>query len=124
MAATLDRATGRGPVPALIPVDLGIAFTSRALQTWAYRRGAQPDSTPPRKPTENSYIESLIGKLRDECLNVHQFADRTDAQARIEAWRHDYSEQRSHGALGHLTPRQFARQRQEPGTAEPAQLSA
>jgi putative transposase len=28
---------------------------------------------------ENAFIESLNGRLRDECLNVHQFASLADA---------------------------------------------
>jgi hypothetical protein len=30
------------------------------------------------------------------------------ARRKIEAWRIDYNEQRPHGALGHLTPSEFA----------------
>ena len=36
---------------------------------------------------ENAFIESFNGRLRDECLNVHQFASLAEAQAVIEAWR-------------------------------------
>jgi putative transposase len=96
---------------------------SRALEDWAWRRGVQLDFTRPGKPTDNSYIESFNGKLRDECLNVTQFESLTHAQAVIEAWRRDYNNQRPHGSLGHLTPREYASQRQEPRTAEAALLS-
>jgi putative transposase len=123
VAAALDRAIGTGRVPASITVDHGTEFMSRALEDWAYRRGVQLDFTRPGKPTDNSYIESFNGKLRDECLNVTQFADLADAQAQIEAWRRDYNEQRPHGSLGHLTPKEYASQRQEPRIAEPALLS-
>ena len=54
--------------------------------------------------------EALNERLRDECLNVHQFASITDAQAKIEAWRVDYNQRRPHGSLGHLTPKEFVRQ--------------
>ena len=124
VAAALDRAIGSGPAPASITVDHGTEFMSRALEDWAYRRGVALDFTRPGKPTDNGYIESFNGKLRDECLNVHQFADLADAQARIEAWRRDYNEHRPHGSLGHLTPREFASQRQAPRTAEVTLLSA
>jgi putative transposase len=124
VAAARDRAIGRGPAPAPITVDHRTEFMSRALEDWAYRRGVQLDFTRPGEPTDNSYIESLIGKLRDECLNVQQFADLADAQARIEAWRRDYNEQRPHGSLGHMTPRESALQRQAPRTAETTLLSA
>jgi putative transposase len=53
-------------------------------------------------------------------LNVHQFASIADAQARIEAWRRDYSQRRPHGSLGHLTPTEFIAQRQVMATAAAA----
>lgn len=64
-------------------------------------------------PVENAFIESFNGRLRDECLNVHQFASLAEAQAIIEAWRVDYNTRRPHSSLGHLTPSEFVRQRQE-----------
>ena len=55
----------------------------------------------PGKPVENAFIESFNGRLRDERLNVHQFASLIEAQTIIETWR-----------LGHLTPNEFLEQRQ------------
>lgn len=49
-------------------------YQCRALEKWAYRRGVQLDFIRPGKPVENAFIESFNGRLRDECLNVHQFA--------------------------------------------------
>jgi len=70
---------------------------------------------------ENAFIESFNGRLRDECLNVHSFESIAHAQALIEEWRHDYNDQRPHGALGHLTPSEYAEQGQQP-TSEAAAL--
>jgi putative transposase len=61
---------------------------------------------------ENAFIESFNGRLRDECLNVNQFASLAEAQVIIEAWRVDYNLHRPHSSLGHLTPNEFVRQRQ------------
>ena len=36
---------------------------------------------------ENAFIESFNGRLRDECVNVHQFTSLAEAQAIIEALR-------------------------------------
>ena len=66
----------------------------------------------PGKPVENAFIESFNGRLRDECLNVHTFLSITHAQDLIERWRRDYNERRPHGALGHLTPSEYAKQGQ------------
>ena len=65
-------------------------------------------SRPPGKPTDNAYIESFNGRLRDECLNAHWFLSLADARSKIEAWRRQYNESRPHTALGWLTPQEFA----------------
>ena len=108
----LDCAIATYGKPVSITCDHGTEFMSRVLEDWALTRGVQLDYTRPGKPTDNRYIESFNGKLRDECLNVTQFADITHAQQVIAAWRTDYNEARTHGALGHLTPKEFAESRQ------------
>lgn len=106
----LDGVLGEGPEPRSITVDHGTEFQSRALEDWAYRRGVQLDFIRPGKPVENAFIESFNGRLRDECLNVHQFASIAEAQQIIEAWRRDYNQRRPHSSLGHLTPNEFVGQ--------------
>jgi putative transposase len=46
----------------------------------------------PGKPTDNAFIESFNGSLRDECLNAHWFADLTDAKQKLQAWQREYNE--------------------------------
>jgi hypothetical protein len=58
----------------------------------------------PGKPTQNGYIESFNGRLRDECLNQHWFRSLEDARETIEAWRVDYNDHRPHSALRQQTP--------------------
>ena len=89
-----------------------------------YGRGVQLDFIRPGKPVENAFIESFNGRLRDECLNVHQFSSLTEAQHLIEAWRLDYNQRRPHSSLGHLTPNEFAGQRQALQTVEEAVCSS
>jgi len=116
----LDRVLEDAPQPRSITVDHGTEFQSRALEDWAYRRGVQLDFIRPGKPIENAFIESFNGRLRDECLNGHQFASIADAQTKIDAWRLDDNQRRPHGSLGHLTPNEFVAQRQVMTTAEVA----
>ena len=122
VSVALDRAIATGTAPRSITVDHGTEFMSRALEDWAYQRGVQLDFIRPGKPVENDFIESFNGRLRDECLHVHQFTSIEDARAKIEAWRIDYNQRRPHGSLGHLTPDEYARRRQMSLTAEAASL--
>ena len=65
-----------------------------------------------RLRVKQACIESCNGRLRDECLNVRQFASLAEAQAIIEAWRLDYNNQgRPHSSLSHFTPNEFVGQR-------------
>lgn len=59
-------------------------------------------------PTDNAYIESFRGRLRQECLNQHWFFSLADAAEKIEDWRIDYNQVRSHGSLCGRTPEEFA----------------
>lgn len=120
----LDRVLSGAPGPRSITVDHGTEFQSRALEDWAYRRGVQLDFIRPGKPVENAFIESFNGRLRDECLNVHQFTSLVEAQAILEAWRLDYNQRRPHSSLGHLTPNEFIGQRQGIQAAEEAVCSS
>jgi putative transposase len=108
VVAALDRVIEHTGVPLSITVDHGTEFTSKALEEWAHRRCVKLDFTHPGKPTENGHIESFNGRLRDECLNVHQFVSFEDAREQIERWRVDYNAHRPHSSLGNLTPSEFA----------------
>jgi putative transposase len=120
----LDRVLARGPSPRSITVDHGTEFQSRALEDWAYERGVQLDFIRPGKPVENAFIEAFNGHLRDECLNVHQFASLTDAKTKIEAWRFDYNQRRPHSSLGDLTPNEFVARCQELRVVEAVAVSS
>ena len=106
VAELLEQWVSTHGAPKSITVDHGTEFTSRALEDWAWHRGVKLDFIHPGKPMENGYIESFNGRLRDECLNVHQFLSLADAKDKLDAWRQDYNHCRPHGSLGHLTPRE------------------
>ena len=58
-------------------------------------------------PTDNAFIESFNGRLRQECLNQNWFLSLADARETIENWRQDYNEYRPHSSLGQQTPSEF-----------------
>ena len=113
VAQALERVSAMRNLPKAITVDHGTEFTSKALDEWAWRRGVQLDFIRPGKPVENGLIESFNGRLRDECLNVNEFASLEHARAMLKHWQDDYNLNRPHGSLGHLTPSEYANQGQE-----------
>ena len=94
--------------PKRVFTDNGSEFSGRMFDLWAYHHGVRIDFSRPGKPTDNCFIESFNGSLRDECLNVHWFESMEEAKAQIEAWRIDYNESRPHQALQEVTPAEFA----------------
>jgi putative transposase len=100
-------------LPEIIIVDNGPEFISKALDNWAYQRGAKLFFITPGKPVENMYIESFNGRLRDECLNEHWFMSIEHARQVIEDWRIDYNTERPHSSLDNLTPEEFIQKLKE-----------
>jgi hypothetical protein len=52
---------------------------------WSADQGVEWHYIAPGKPTQDSFIESFNGRLRDECLNEHLFANLAEARRIIEA---------------------------------------
>jgi putative transposase len=77
------------------------------LDAWAAQQGVHLHFIQPGKPVQNAFIESFNGTFRDECLNEHWFLTLQEAQLVIEAWRREYNEERTHSAIGNLTPMEF-----------------
>jgi putative transposase len=105
-----NRLVAQRGAPVRIFVDNGSEFSGRVFDLWAYHHKAAIDFNRPGKPTDNCFVETFNGSLRDECLNVHWFETIDEAKAKIEAWRVDYNESRPHQALKELTPSEYAGQ--------------
>ena len=93
--------------PKYLFADNGAEFTGQLVDLWAYHHGTRIDFSRPGKPTDNAFIETFNGTLRDECLNIHWFGSINEAKRLIEAWRIDYNESRPHMALGNKTPSEY-----------------
>ena len=73
VAQALSEIIAERGAPVSITVDNGTEFQSKAMDLWSYQHGVNLDFIRPGRPTENGYIESFNGWLRDECLNVQVF---------------------------------------------------
>ena len=58
---------GRG-TPESITADNGSEFANKAMDAWTYQHGVRLEFICPGTPTDNGYIESFNGRLRDELL--------------------------------------------------------
>ena len=105
----LDRIAAIRGYPAVIVTDNGPEFRGREMDAWAWRKGVRLHFIDPGKPMQNGFVESFNDKFRYSCLNAEYFVGVEDARRRIEAWRHDYNEQRPHRSIGRIPPAEYAR---------------
>ena len=99
-----NRLVATRGAPKRLFTDRGSEFEGQMLDRWANRHGVQIDFSRPGKPTDNSFVESFNGSLRDECSNVNGFESIDEAKTTLEDWRRDYDESRPHQALGQRKP--------------------
>ena len=78
-----------------------------AILQWSRERRVDWHYIAPGKPQQNAFVESFIGRLRDECLNETAFSSLGEARALLAAWREDYNRVRPHSALANRTPEEF-----------------
>jgi len=107
VAHILSKAAQGRKLPAVISVDNGTEFTSRALDHWAYWNQVKLDFSRPGKPTDNAHIEAFNGSFRRECLSQHWFVDLDDARRTLREWQEEYNNHRPHISLGHAAPARY-----------------
>ena len=108
VARVLDQLAVTRGLPKVITCDNGTEFTSKAMQAWAIRHDVRLNFSTPGKPTQNAYVESFNGRMRDEHLNQTLFFGLSDARISTEAWRQTYNNLRPHSSIGRIPPASFA----------------
>ena len=95
--------------PASIVSDNGTELTSLAILRWSQEARVEWHYIAPGKPTQNAFVESFNGRLRDELLNETLFGSLAHARQALAAWKNDYNTVRPHSGLGNLPPEDYAR---------------
>jgi putative transposase len=108
VARELDLLIAGHGKPGTVGSDNGTELTSNAILSWTAERGVDWHYIDPGKPTQNAFIESFNGRLRDEFLNETLFGSLDGARAALEEWRRDYNTVRPHSRIGWLTPAVYA----------------
>lgn len=99
VARFLNQVIENREKPEKITCDNGTEFTSKAMFFWSQESHIKLNFTQPEKPTQNAFVESLNGKFRSECLNLHWFRTIEEAKYEINLWRKHYNTERPHSAL-------------------------
>jgi putative transposase len=109
----LRRLFAERGAPKYIRSDNGPEFVARAVKRWLAVCGVGTLYIEPGAPWENAYSETFISRLRDELLNREIFANLKEAQVLAGDYQEHYNYSRPHGALGYLTPVEFAARKAE-----------
>ncbi len=104
VARELDAIIAKRGRPRTIVSDNGTELTSMAILKWTQERAVDWHYIAPGKPTQNAFVESFNGRLRDECLNETLFENLRHVRIVLALWRRDYNYVRPHSSLGGLTP--------------------
>nr|WP_156444653.1 IS3 family transposase [Sphingomonas sp. CCH20-B6] len=102
-----DLIARRG-APKMIVSDNGTELTSNAVLAWSGDVGVEWHYIAPGKPTQNGFVESFNGRMRDELLNETLFFTIGQARSILARWVDDYNTERPHSSLGYATPAAFA----------------
>jgi putative transposase len=92
VARELDRLVVEHGKPTTIVSDNGTELTSNAILQWADEHKVAWHYIAPGKPMQNAFIESFIGRLRDELLNETLFRSLAHTRVALEAWRADHQQ--------------------------------
>ena len=91
--------------PSMIVSDNGTEFTSTAILAWAEDHRVAWHYVAPGKPTQNGFVESFNGRMRDELLNESLFFGLDHARQKLAAWA---DTRRPPSAIGYQTPAAYA----------------
>jgi putative transposase len=105
----LDAVIARRGRPQTIVSDNGTEFTSMAILGWSQETQIGWHYIAQGKPTQNAFIESFNGRLRDELLNETLFASLAHAREALADWKDDYNTVRPHSAIGNMPPAIYAK---------------
>ena len=92
----------------MIVSDNGTELTSNAVLAWYGDVGIEWHYIAPGRPTQNGFVESFNGRMRDELLNETLFFTIGQARAILARWVDDCNTERPHSSLGYATPAAFA----------------
>ena len=94
--------------PAVMRSDNGGEFIASEVVDWLEETGTDTFHIAPGKPWQNAFGESFNSRLRDECLNEHEFWSLAHARVLLERFRVEYNTEHLHSSLDYMTPEEYA----------------
>jgi len=83
--ASMGRLVAARGKPLTLICGNGTELTSTSILRWSQERQVERHCVVPGKPTQNAFVESFNGRLRDECLNETLFTSLAHARSILAA---------------------------------------
>jgi transposase InsO family protein len=104
----LKRALASGHCPLIHHSDQGLQYACKDYTDLLKENHVQISMAAVGKPEDNGYAERLMRTIKEEEVDLSEYADFHDAYRRIGSFLDDvYTRKRIHSALGYLTPAEF-----------------
>ena len=104
----LDKALAKGHQPEIHHSDRGGQYIANSYCERLLGVGCQISMAGRAKPWENPFIESTIGRIKDEYILDEEFLDFQRAYEHLHyVLDRVYNYERPHSSLGYLTPAEF-----------------
>ncbi len=85
--AVLERLVTERGAPDNLRSDNGPELTARVLREWCEAGSTATAYIDPGSPWQNAWVESFNARLRDEVLDVEEFATLAEAKLLASDWR-------------------------------------
>ena len=106
-----QRATRDGRAPEMHHSDQGVQYAATAYVQALEAAGVQISMATVGEPHENGYAERLIRTIKEEEVELSEYADYHDACRQMGRFLDEvYTHKRIHSSLGYLTPAEFESQ--------------
>jgi len=104
----LERALASEHCPLIHHSDQGLQYACKDYTDLLKAEHVQISMAAVGKPEDNGYAERLMRTIKEEEVDLSEYADFHDAYQRIGHFLEDvYTRKRIHSALGYLTPAEF-----------------
>ena len=84
--------------------DNGLIFMAKSYRRTVKDYGLSQEYITPYTPEQNGIAERVIRTLKEECVWLHNFRSREEAERAIAQWVRKYNTERPHESLGWKTP--------------------
>ena len=102
------RCALRTHCPEIHHSDQGVQYAAAAYTAELHARGIQISMAEIGQAWQNGYAERLIGTIKDEEVDLADYADYHDARNQLGQFLDEvYMHKRIHSSLGYLTPAEF-----------------